>query len=109
MKNRLKELRKVLGITQREVAERLEMDVGTVGKWECGLQDIPATRIYQICNEYNVRREWFERGEGEMFKPCKTEDELLQELATTLFKELSPKGQEIFMRVLTKQLEELKK
>lgn len=67
MKDRLKVLRKALGLKQREVAERLEVNVGVVGDWESG-RAIPKARIIQICNEFNVRREWLERGEGEMFK-----------------------------------------
>lgn len=68
--NRLKELRKRLGLKQREVAERLGVDVGLVGSWEIG-RPIPKVRKYQICKEYNVRREWLETGEGEMFEPEK--------------------------------------
>ena len=69
MKDRLKELRKTLNLKQREVAEKLGVPVGNVGAWEAGMRDVPATRIYQLCHEYNVRREWLETGEGEMFEP----------------------------------------
>ena len=69
MKDRLKELRKALGLKQREIAEKLGVRVGNVGDWESG-RPIPSTRIYQLCHEYNVRREWLERGEGEMFQPA---------------------------------------
>ena len=67
MKDRLKALRKALGLKQREIAEKLGVRVGNVGDWESG-RSIPSTRIYQLCHEYNVRREWLERGEGEMFE-----------------------------------------
>ena len=72
--NRLKELRKALGLKQREVAERLGVDVGLIGSWEIG-RPIPKVRKYQICKEYNVRREWLETGEGEMFEPKKDDFE----------------------------------
>jgi len=68
MKDRLKELRKALNIKQREVAERLGVAVGVVGTWESGGSPIPRARIYQLCKEYNVRREWLETGVGEMFE-----------------------------------------
>jgi transcriptional regulator with XRE-family HTH domain len=68
MKDRLKELRKTLNLKQREVAERLDVDVSLVGAWETAKQAIPSTRIYQLCKEYNVRREWLETGVGEMFE-----------------------------------------
>lgn len=68
MKDRLKELRKALNLKQREVAERLGVKVGVVGTWECGGSPVPSPRIYQLCKEYNVRREWLETGVGEMFE-----------------------------------------
>ncbi len=69
MKDRLKELRKVLGLKQRDIAERLGVDVSNVGGWESGRNTIPDTRVYQLCKEYNVNRTWLETGEGEMFLP----------------------------------------
>lgn len=72
--NRLKELRMRLGLKQREVAEKLDVNVGLIGNWESG-RPIPKTRLYQLCKEYNVRREWLETGEGEMFEPEKDDFE----------------------------------
>ena len=69
MKERLKELRKALNLKQREMAERLGVTVSLVGVWESGVQPISAPRIYQICKEFRVRREWLEKGVGEMFEP----------------------------------------
>ena len=67
IKDRLKQLRHAVGIKQRELADRLEVQVGLIGNWESGARNIPKTRIYQICKEYNVRKEWLIDGEGEMF------------------------------------------
>lgn len=69
MKDRLKKLRKELNLKQRDVAERIGVSVGIVGSWESGANKPGEGRIYQLCHEYNVRREWLERGEGEMFQP----------------------------------------
>ncbi len=69
MKERLKELRQALKMKQRELAQRLGVTVSLVGTWECGAVPIPDTRIYQICKEFRVRREWLEKGVGEMFEP----------------------------------------
>ena len=68
MKDRLKELRKALNLKQREVAEKLGVPVGNVGAWEAGMRDVPDSRLRLLCKEYNVRREWLETGEGEMFE-----------------------------------------
>ncbi|MBQ9875160.1 MAG: helix-turn-helix transcriptional regulator [Thermoguttaceae bacterium] len=69
MKDRLKQLRKTLGLKQREIAERLGVATGLVGSWESGSNEPGDARIYQICKEFRVRREWLEKGEGEMFEP----------------------------------------
>ena len=104
MKDRLKELRKALGLKQREVAERLGVNTGIVGGWECGRNDIPKTRIYQLCKEYNVRREWLERGEGEMFeRPTETDKYVM--IFSEFYDSLTPKFQEVFLRVAKDKLE----
>ena len=104
MKDRLKELRKALGLKQREVAERLGCQTGLIGRWEAGLQPIPATRIYQLCKEYNVRREWLERGEGEMFERPTEADKYVM-IFSEFYDSLTPKFQEVFLRVAKDKLE----
>lgn len=109
VKDRLKALRKALGLKQREVAERLGIEVGGIGKWESGSQPIPATRIYQLCKEFNVRREWLEHGEGEMFEPeskPKSDQETLEDAALALFNRLDATAQEAVMNVLMRLLNE---
>ena len=96
---RLKELRKRLGLKQRDVAERLEMDTGTVGKWEAAMQRIPKTRLYQLCNEYNVSRDWLERGEGEMFVPVEESETDFAETMYSMFNALPENFQEVWMEV----------
>ena len=105
MNERLKILLNTLGLTMREFAQKLNVSTGLIGNWTSGSQQIPDVRIEQICFVFNVRREWLEKGEGEIFKPKRTEDELLQELINTLFDELSPRGQEVFLGALKKRLE----
>lgn len=97
MKDRFKLLRKTLKLKMREMAERLNIDTSSIGKWESGRQVIPDTRIYQICKEFHVRREWLEKGEGEMYEPEKTPptpEEALREAAYTLFSKLPKEAQE---------------
>ena len=101
MKDRLKELRKALGLKQREVAERLGVKVGRVGSWEAGVEPIPKTRIYQLCKEYNVRREWLENGTGEMFEP----DDKLATIFTLLYDGLSPKYKLAFQKAAVELLD----
>ena len=76
MKDRLKQFRKARGLKQRDIAEKLGVDVSNVGGWESGRNTIPKTRIYQLCNEYDVNQTWLETGEGEMFKPEREEPDV---------------------------------
>lgn len=104
MKDRLKELRKALGLKQREIAEKLGVRVSAVGDWEVGRYPIPRARVYQLCHEYNVRREWLERGEGEMFQPKPTEEDMYVEVFTALYDALPENFQQVFLRVAQERL-----
>ncbi len=111
MKDRLKELRKTLNLKQREVAERLDVPVGNVGAWEAGMRAIPSTRIYQLCKEYNVRREWLETGVGEMFEPEKelSETDIKRALFKRLLAKLTDAELNIIGDEIDKRLEEKRK
>ena len=98
MKDRLKELRKTLDLKQREVAEKLGVRTGDVGGWESG-RNIPDSRLRLLCKEYNVRREWLETGEGEMFEPGETEEDKFVAVFTTLYEALPEDWQKLFKRV----------
>ncbi len=100
MKDRLKELRKKLGLKQREVAERLGVNVSVVGDWESGRNPIPKTRIYQLCKEYNVRREWLETGDGEMFARDDSKENAQEEFIAGVFAKLDGDQQERILNAL---------
>ena len=99
IQDRLKQLRKRLDLKQRDVAERLEMNVGTVGAWECGSEKIPKTRIYQICKEYNVRKEWLIDGEGEMFVKEEMSPAMLKKQILLIYNSLPEDYQRAFCEV----------
>jgi transcriptional regulator with XRE-family HTH domain len=67
MKDRLKELRKSLGLTQQEFADRIGLKRNTLAGYEIG-KSIPIDAIIiSICREYGVSEERLRNGEGEMF------------------------------------------
>ena len=68
MNNRLKEVRKQLGLTQQELANKLSVNYNSVSQWERGVSNITDRVINQICSLFNVNKEWFVNGKGEMFK-----------------------------------------
>lgn len=68
MNERIKEVRKSLGLTQQEFADRIGVKRNTVATYEGG-RNIPIDSVVSlICKEFNVNEEWLRTGEGEMFQ-----------------------------------------
>lgn len=66
IKNRIKEIRQTVGLTQSQLAERLNLTRNYIGLIEMG-ERVPSDRtIKDICREFGVREEWLRTGEGEM-------------------------------------------
>ncbi|MDD3589295.1 MAG: helix-turn-helix domain-containing protein [Thermoguttaceae bacterium] len=64
---RVKELRKYLGLTQGEFADNIGVKGGVVSAWENGGAPIPPGRTLIICDAYHVNERWLKSGEGPMF------------------------------------------
>lgn len=90
MKNRFKELRKELRLTQEEFASKIELSRSYVNLIEMG-KKVPADRtIKDICRIFNVNHKWMETGEGNMFLPAINEEadyvsELLEDVDNPLY------------------------
>ena len=78
MDERIKELRKALGLTQQEFSDKIGVKRNTIAQYESGRNSPIDAVISLICREFNVNEEWLRTGEGEMFKP-KSRNEELQE------------------------------
>lgn len=63
----IKELRTHLRMTQQEFADRIGVKRNTVATYEMGRSVPSEAAITLICREFDVRREWLENGEGDMF------------------------------------------
>ena len=111
MNERIKELRKVLKLTQQEFAESIKVKRNTVATYEMG-RSIPSdSAIALICKTFNVNEEWLRSGAGGMFLKFPEEDETATYISLLLedsqnpfadivinimktYAELSPKSQE---------------
>ena len=79
MNERIKKIRKEVGLTQQEFAEAIKVKRNTVATYEMG-RSIPSdAAISLICREFDVNEEWLRTGEGEMFIE-KTKDEQIAEM-----------------------------
>jgi len=81
LKERLKKLRKALGLTQQEFANRIGISRGNVATYETRDGNPGSSVINLICREFNASETWLRTGEGEMFVQRSKDDELAQVLA----------------------------
>ena len=77
MNERIKALRKRLGLTQQAFADRLKIARGHIGAYEVGKNAPSDAVISLICKEFNVNEIWLRTGEGgddNMFTKVNEED-----------------------------------
>ncbi len=67
MKERLKNLRTSLGLSQQEFGERMGISRVSVSRFEGGYVDLTSRNVQIVCEKFNVRREWLVDGVGDMF------------------------------------------
>lgn len=76
MYNRIKEVRKHLGLSQQEFAERLSISRSNLGNIETGAISVTSRVIEAVCREYSVNEAWLRHGEGEMFRKLTRNEEI---------------------------------
>ena len=77
MNERIKALRKRLGLTEQAFADRLKIARGNIGAYEVGKNAPSDAVISLICKEFNVNEIWLRTGEGgddNMFTKVNEED-----------------------------------
>ncbi|MEE0290473.1 MAG: helix-turn-helix transcriptional regulator [Lachnospiraceae bacterium] len=122
MNERIKEVRKSLGLTQQEFADRIGVKRNTVATYEGG-RNIPIDSVVSlICKEFNVNEEWLRTGEGEMFQDLSqgelaakvvgealaNDNEFIQSVFISLGK-LTPTEWKVVEKFITSVEEEMKK
>ena len=105
IKDRLKLLRKKLGLTQQVFADRIGIARGNVAAYEVGKNAPSDAVISLICREFNANEIWLRTGEGEMFVEMDLEDELMQWAGTVLASE-PDSFKKRFVRMLSKLSED---
>lgn len=67
MKDRIRQLRKELGLNQTDFGERIGVKQGSIAGYESGARTPIDAVITSICREFNVNENWLRTGSGEMF------------------------------------------
>lgn len=81
---RLKEIRKSLGLTLEKFGNRIGVGKTAISKLEHGQCSITDQMRKSICREYNVNEEWLVNGTGEMFSEVDREDQIMRWAASVL-------------------------
>ena len=76
MNERIKQVRKAVGLKQAEFAEKIGTKPNTVTSYETGIRVPSDAIILSICREFGVNEIWLRTGEGEMFQKRSRDEEL---------------------------------
>jgi len=68
MKDRIKKLRKDLGLTQQEMADKLGIKRTSISNYEIGRNTPPDAVISLLRREFGASEEWLKTGEGDMYE-----------------------------------------
>jgi len=97
LEERIKELRKELGLTQTEFAERIGSAQNTITGYETGRR-VPSSQVITlIARTFDVNETWLRTGEGAMFNEV-TRDERVAEFVGEV---LSGKSDSIKRRMIS--------
>lgn len=124
LKERIKDLRNSLKLTQQKFADRLGLKRQTIAAYEIGNIVPSDSTLLLICKEFNVNEEWLRYGTGEMFRIIPEEDETAAIVSNLLeednafydiikgvmktFDELDPDAQDTLISFSEKLLHNLK-
>ena len=75
---RIKEVRKSLGLTLEKFGEKIGLKKNSVSQLENGKNSVTDANIKAICREFNVNYMWLTTGEGEMF--VETDDDFFERI-----------------------------
>ena len=110
MKDRIRKLRKALGVTLNDFARALEVSPPAVSSWEQGRNGVPGSIRQLICYTFHVSRKWLDTGKGAIFISNKSPEELNQEafhtVALELYAALPPYYQERVLEIASSIVEQ---
>lgn len=74
MKDRIKAIRKEVGLTQTDFGKRIGVKGNTITGYETGLRNPSDAILNSICREFNINEVWLRTGEGEPFSTIDEND-----------------------------------
>ena len=92
---RVKELRKKLGLSQRDFSRLLSLSGGYIAGIEVNMRDVNDRLIKLIVSQFCVSEEWLRYGKNPMFIKNKTDEKSVRILS--LFNDLPPHLQDVVL------------
>jgi transcriptional regulator with XRE-family HTH domain len=96
---RVKEIRSILGLSQRKFSSIVALSNAYIARIETGKITVNERLIKLICSSFNVNESWLRYGEGDMFLETLPADERFKNMVF-LVKGLPPKYQDFLFNVL---------
>lgn len=100
MKDRIKELRQSLGMTQAEFAGKLGIKPAAISNYEIGRNEPIDAVVSLICREFGVSETWLRTGDGEMFVPRTRLEEITRRVAELAGDEPNPFREKLLLALL---------
>ena len=76
LKDRIKQIRKAIGLNQSDFGKKIGVKGNTIGNYEIGLRTPSDAVLISICREFHVNENWLRTGEGEMFTAVTRKEEI---------------------------------
>ena len=76
MNQRIKQLRRILDLTQQDFAERIGLKQNSIALIESGKRNISNQAVLSICRTFSVNETWLRTGEGEIFNEMWREEQI---------------------------------
>lgn len=76
LNERIKSLRKKIGISQEVFAKKLGLTKNYISLVESGNRNLSEQSVRVLCREFNVNEEWLRTGTGEMFLPTNRKSDI---------------------------------
>ena len=98
--DRVKAIRKGVGLTQDEFGAKLGIQKSAVSKIERGENAVTDQVRLMICQSFDIREEWLRTGEGDQFAPKQASEELERFFSEVTFE--TPGFRRAFLTMLSR-------
>lgn len=98
---RIKDIRKLSGLSQTDFAERLGTTRGVITNLEGSKTSPNEPFVKLICREFNVSEDWLRTGEGEMKKKL-TRNQEITEFLTAVMRDPDDAPRKRFISIVSK-------